>query len=142
MTTIAYRDGVLAGDSRVSCGDMVVDNKAVKVHRIRGNRLLGWAGKVEDAERLKLALRKKETPPANLDVDAIMVHMVNGAPMIQLFEGNLWVTQKGQPYYAIGSGAPYALGAMDAGATAQEAASIGSKRDVASGGKIRSVRFK
>ena len=43
--------------------------------------------------------------------------------------------------YAIGSGASYALGAMDAGATAKEAVKIAS-RDVYTGGIIRTHKLK
>ena len=138
MTTIAFRDGTLAGDSRVSAGDMVITDKATKVHRLRDGRLLGWSGSVEDAHRLRQSLSKKTPRPANLNVTALLVH-TDGS--IHLFEGNEWVKQT-EPYYSLGSGSPYAMGAMDAGATATEAARIGSKRDVSSGGKIKCVKLK
>jgi ATP-dependent protease HslVU (ClpYQ) peptidase subunit len=43
--------------------------------------------------------------------------------------------------YAIGSGAAFAMGAMDAGATAKEAVKIAC-RDVYTGGKIRTYKIK
>jgi len=138
MTTVAYRDGVLAADSRVTVGGMVVTDKATKVHRLRDGSLFGWAGGVEDAERLKRALVKGQDAPPNLDVIALRAHP-DGS--VSCFEGNIWIKQT-DPYHAIGSGAPYAIGAMDAGADAVSAATIGSKRDTSSGGKIKKVRFK
>lgn len=138
MTTVAYRDGVLAADSRITAADMVVTDKATKVHRLRDGSLFGHAGSVEDAERLKRALVKGHDAPKDLDVIALLVHP-DGT--ITLFEGNLWIKQT-DPYYAIGSGAPYALGAMDAGADAPSAALIGSRRDTSSGGRIKKVTFR
>jgi hypothetical protein len=43
--------------------------------------------------------------------------------------------------YAIGSGAEYAIGAMDFGATAQESVRISANRDVNTGGRIRVKRL-
>lgn len=138
MTTVAYRDGVLAADSRITSGDMVVSDKATKVHRLRSGHLFGWAGTAEDAEMLKRSLQKGHKPPPNLDVIALLATPLDG---LKVFEGNIWVPVK-DPYYAIGTGAPYAIGAMDAGADACKAATIGSKRDTSSGGKVKSVKFK
>jgi ATP-dependent protease HslVU (ClpYQ) peptidase subunit len=44
MTTIAYRDGELATDSRITAGDMIVSDKRRKVHRLRDGSLVAWAG--------------------------------------------------------------------------------------------------
>lgn len=138
MTTVVFRDGVLASDSRVTVNDMVSTDKQTKVHRLRDGRLYGWAGSVEDAERLRISLRKGEAPPR---LDNISALLIDGDGVIHLYEGNIWIEQKGEPYYAVGSGAPYALGAMDAGADAIAAAKIAIKRDVNSGGKVRSVKL-
>lgn len=138
MTTIVYRDGVLAGDSRVTIDDMVSTDKQTKVHKLRDGRLYGWAGGVEDAERLRQALRKNAPPPALQEISALLID-TDGA--IHLYEGNIWIEQKGEPYYAVGSGAPYALGALDAGCSALDAAKIAIKRDINSGGKVRTVKL-
>ncbi|MNJ79145.1 hypothetical protein D3C77_770710 [compost metagenome] len=42
---------------------------------------------------------------------------------------------------AIGSGAPYALAAMDMGASAEDAVRAAMKRDIYTGGKIRTLRI-
>lgn len=138
MTTICYRDGVLAGDSRVTVGDMVLSDNILKVHRLSNNTLLGWAGSAEHAHILKEAMTNGGEIHGTLDVLALWIQE-DGT--IYLWEGNTFIKQS-EPYYAIGSGSPYAIGAMDAGATAEAAAQIGSRRDVGSGGKIRTVRFK
>jgi len=142
MTTIVYKDGVLAGDGRVTVNDMVVTDKATKVHKIKGGWLYGWCGGVEDAEILKRALRKGLPDQLNNpQLNNITALLIDHAGTIALYEGSIWIVQK-EPYYAIGSGSPYALGALDAGADAIAAAKIATARDTNSGGKVRSVRLK
>lgn len=46
-----------------------------------------------------------------------------------------------QPFYAIGSGADFAMGAMAAGKCAKEAVAIAAKLDAWSGGEIDAVEF-
>lgn len=113
---------------------MVLSDKQRKVHKYAWG-LFGWAGVVEDAERLKRSIKRKQPLEGDLDLEAIMVEP-NGD--VYIFEGVIWVKQP-PGYYALGSGSPYALGAMDAGADAVLAASIGAKRDMGSGGRILKV---
>lgn len=135
MTTIVYRDGVLAGDTRVTVGDMVVTNRKTKVHRLKDGRLFGWCGGVEHAEVLLRALRKNKALPEGNACDALLV-TPDGT--LWLRENVIWIKQK-EPYYALGSGSPYAWGALDAGATAVEAVEIGINRDTNSGGRVKFV---
>ena len=140
MTTVAYRDGVLAGDTKVTEGETVVDDKQRKVYKLRDGCLYGFAGNLEDGLRLLRALRKDlDAHPSGLvEFSALLVYP-DGE--VGLYEGNTWVKQKGA-YFAIGSGAVCALSAMDAGAGAVEAVKIGIKRDLRSGGRVMSVRLK
>jgi hypothetical protein len=142
MTTIAYRDGVLASDSRETiCGNdetaMVVDDNSVKVFKLRDGRLYGGAQASEDIVRLYEALKAGAPLPK---LDDVVGMLIDKRGRIWLYEGNIWqrITLR---YYAIGTGAPFAMGAMDAGATAIEAARIGARRDPYSGGKVRHVRL-
>lgn len=138
MTTVAYRDGVLAGDGRVTMGDTVVSNTERKVHKLRGGRLYGYAGNSEDAELLKLALMKGEAPPLLDNVQGLLIHSDG---VIELYEGKVWQQVK-EPYYAIGTGGPLALVLMDAGLSSKDAVKLSIKRDTNSGGKIRTVKLK
>jgi 20S proteasome alpha/beta subunit len=145
MTTIAYRDGVLAGDGRetfVSEGEspMVNRDDCVKIFRIPDGRLFGAAKTSEDIERLYRALmqgRKLWPTPKCSDINAIIVDRDEN---IWSYEGRLWIKVVA-PYYAVGSGAHFALPAMDAGATAAEAVAIGCKRDPFSGGLITTLNL-
>jgi 20S proteasome alpha/beta subunit len=137
VTTIAYRDGVLAGDTRVCVGDSVYTDRQRKVWRLRDGRLFGWAGAVEKAEIMRRHLLGKGEAPVDQNLSCIIVEP-SGA--IRMHEGAIWVKQAG-PYVALGTGQTAALAAMDAGASAIEAVRIGIKRDANSGGRVMSVKL-
>jgi ATP-dependent protease HslVU (ClpYQ) peptidase subunit len=140
MTTIAYKDGELAGDGRITEDGTVITDKQRKVHRLRDGRLVGWAGSLAGSKRFLKALRDNPDtlPELKLDVNAIVIAR-NGK--VSLFEENTWMELK-QPHYAYGSGSLIALGAMDAGASATEAVRIAARRDTGSGGRVLTERLK
>lgn len=138
MTTIAYRSGILAGDTRVTVDDKVITDKQRKVWKLRDGFLLGAAGSIEAVERLKRTIRSGAEPPALDNIDALLI---SPKGEVFLFEGNTWVKQR-DPYHAVGSGYSVALAAMDVGADAITAVKIGIKRDVSSGGRCLHVKLK
>lgn len=145
MTTITYRDGVLASDSRETStngevGDdgYVVNDRCKKVYRLPDGRLFAAAHATEDGERLLLALRNNQTPPALEDVCALLI---NHDGTVLMYEGHIWIKQHG-PYFAIGSGARFALGAMKVGASAVKAATVGAAMDPYSGGPIQVLKLR
>lgn len=140
MTTIACKSGELATDSRITHGDMIVSDRRTKVHRLRDGSLVAWAGSVQDAELLLRAMRKTSRDP-HPKLEAISALHLRLDGSLYEYEGEAWVKQD-PGYYATGSGAPYALAAMDAGASAREAVRIAIKRDVNSGGRVQSLKLK
>jgi len=142
MTTIAYRDGILAGDGRVTEieereSSYVLHDNDIKVFKLKDGRLYGGSRSSEDILRLYYSLVNNTPPPKLEDINALLVDTKG---KLYLYEGHLW-----QPlsdlYYAVGSGSRFAFPALDAGATAIEAVKIGIKRDPYSGGKITVVRL-
>ena len=143
MTTISYKNGVLVGEGReVACSDdessVIIRDNCVKVFKLPDGSLFGGAHSSEDIERLFKALQLKQVPPK---LDSIAGLRIDKQRRIWLYEGNIWQHITGVSYYAIGSGAVFAIAAMDAGATALEAVKIGIKRDPYSGGKITQVKL-
>jgi ATP-dependent protease HslVU (ClpYQ) peptidase subunit len=138
LTTIAYRDGVLAGDGRVSAGDTIVASSKKKVYRLKDGSLLGSAGSQEDGERLRIALEKGDAAPKLPNCFALRISTESG---IWYYEGSAWV-HVNEPYTAIGSGSAHALTAMDCGLPAVEAVRMAIKRDPLSGGRVRTVVLK
>lgn len=143
MTTIAVRGNIMASDSRETvCDDgetaYVVNNKCKKIWRVSSGRILGCAHGSEDGIRLMLALKKNQPPPK---LDAVVGVLLNTDGSVELYEGNIWQKVSGD-YYAVGSGALAALGAMDAGATAVEAVKIAIDRDPFSGGRLQVLKLR
>lgn len=142
MTTVAYRAGVIAGDGRETDVDkrdnaFVLRDSVVKVHRLKDGSLFGCGGSSEDEARLLAALQNNHSLPKLEDISALRI---DHAGRIWLYEGVLWQPVK-EKYYAVGSGAGFALAAMDAGASAIQAVRIGIKRDPFSGGTVTSLRL-
>ena len=145
MTTIVYRDGCLAGDGRETIieeheSSMVDNDVCVKVFRLEDGRLFGASKTSENCYRLHESLVKGHPTPKLLD-DDINGLLIDLKGRIWFYEGYMWRQIK-QPYYAIGSGARFAIPALDAGASAILACKIGMKRDPFSGGKLTSVKLR
>jgi ATP-dependent protease HslVU (ClpYQ) peptidase subunit len=139
MTTIAARAGVIAGEGRECDDDIVVSKEAVKVYKIPGRGVCGFSGNSEPCEVMLRSLRSgsKETP--QLENMSGLLFDLNGG--LWLYEGQIWRRMRRQ-FYAIGSGACFALAAMKAGADAVTACKIGAEMDPFSGGRVRSVSIK
>jgi ATP-dependent protease HslVU (ClpYQ) peptidase subunit len=138
MTSIAYRDGVMAGDSRVTAGDLVLPDTCRKVHRLRNGALFGAAGNSEAIERLRRAIVRRTQIPKLEEVSALRVDP-DGS--LWSYEGSIW-SKVDAPFAALGSGTTACLAAMYANATAREAVAIACKLDPSSGGRIHVVKLK
>lgn len=146
MTTIAYRDGILAGDGRETMTyenpselEWIVTDRAVKVEVLPDGRLFGGSKTSTDILTLRNALVKcggRPTPKLD-DINAMLIEL-DGS--IWVYEGEIWVELK-EPYYAVGSGTRWALAVMDAGGSAEQAVRGALKRDPFSGGQISTVRL-
>jgi 20S proteasome alpha/beta subunit len=139
MTTIAYRGGVLASDSRVSDGDTVLPGHERKIFRLPDGCLFAASGSSEGSEMLLRAMRRGSPLPKLRGDRAVDALMVTPAGHLFQFEGTIWARCRA-PYYAIGSGSDFALGALFQGATAVEAVRAGMKFDAFSGGKVQVLK--
>jgi ATP-dependent protease HslVU (ClpYQ) peptidase subunit len=143
MTTVAYRNNLLVSDSRMTLGSMNAGSVVKIGYHPKLNIGLGLCGNAFAAGNtlawLKIASAEDLVEGIQ---DSLGKHgeaiLVDGKRHIFIVssQGLIRVEDK---YAAIGSGAPYALAAMDAGVDAKRAVKIACKRDAYSGGKIRSV---
>ena len=143
MTTIAYKDRVMAADSRETSicdgeSPMVLNDDCTKIFKLSDGSLFGASRGSEEIERLHQSLVDNLPPPKLEDINGLLV---KPDETIWLYEGNIWQKIR-QTYYAVGSGSLFAFAAMDAGASAIEAAEIGAKRDPYSGGKVIHLRLR
>lgn len=144
MTTIVYRDGIMAADGRETIQNdeyasfYILRDDCVKVWKLKNGSLFGAAHGSEDIERLYRALKKGKKPPK---LECIAGLMVDKKGRITLYEGRIWQSVTA-PYYSVGSGSILAFSALDAGASAEDACRIAAKRDPFSGGEIHTVSLK
>lgn len=134
MTTIAYRNGVMASDSRAYSGDKFPIGSKKKIHRLKDGSLLGisstivglperFVAYVESDHKRELA---KELP-VDPHLSAILVRP-SGA--IFYYAGWLWTGPIDCDYIAAGSGEQYALTAMELGFGPEAAVAVAIKLDV------------
>lgn len=138
MTTIAYKDGVIAYDSQITSGNTITYDDYQKCHEVKGVRFF-MCGKTCDYTALQDAY-----------FGAAVIRQVDASAIVADGEG-VWCVGAGveegfwkSPImlgatYAIGSGADHAITAMDMGATAYQAVQMAAKRDTCTGGTIRTV---
>ena len=137
MTTIIYKDGVFYADSLVCEGDRRV-GEVRKVERLSDGRVMAFSGHVHlqavmarylegqaDADMLA-ALRDKEA--------RYVAYLWSPTYGICCYFNSIYPDYTEAPYYAAGSGAPFALAALDAGASPGRALEIACARDIYSGG--------
>ena len=140
MTTIAYRDGVLAGDTQVSGG---IKTYSPKVFTTKGGQLVGGAGDLVSVLVFVdwVGRPKSERPDLSHDDDfeALVISPDGG---VEWWDNTLRPVPVPEPFYAIGSGELAAMGAMERGASAEEAVEAGIKWDSQSGGTVVAVRLK
>lgn len=141
MTTLVYRSGVLAADSRCKNGSYVTPEPATKVRKLPDGSLVGFCGGIAECEELAAWIESPEGDRPKPSVESCVVHIKP--------DGNLWLYEGGsKPYrlpvvefYAWGSGFGVAVGALHMGADACEAVRIACLVDPSSGGPVQSVRL-
>jgi ATP-dependent protease HslVU (ClpYQ) peptidase subunit len=140
MTTIAYKDGVVAFDSRITSGMTINYDDFDKSREVNGV-IFFLSGYTCDYQKL---------------VDAWFGEPVKGSVEASAlaFDGeSLWYVSYGETDglcrsplslaspYVIGSGSPHAQTAMDMGCTAAQAVKMAMKRDAGTGGKVRTFKL-
>jgi ATP-dependent protease HslVU (ClpYQ) peptidase subunit len=141
MTTIACDGKSMAGDGLVTSGGTVFGEAFVKVARLKDGRLAGASGSAFFIQPFWDWLESGgEFPQLGDDegFDGIVLH-TNGS--CQSYDNKGRCIPEEVPT-AVGSGRELAIGAMCAGATAEEAVAISCKRDTCTGGKITTISLK
>lgn len=138
MTTIAYKDGILASDSLVT-GNGMRCGMTVKISKGK-NGMGGCAGSASDAEKLTNWIKNggsmKKPPELSREIDGLYIRK-NGKTYYYADGG--FSKFKGK-FAAVGSGERYAMAAMQSGKSAKGAVKIACKLDCYSGGKINIIK--
>lgn len=156
MTTIAFKNGVIAADSQVT-----VESDAGGARNFKTKKLFRRIVHINGVPTDAILATAGESAPGSLFVEqwssgkslteirdlfafsapdfSILVVTETG-----LFEIDKWCVMEPvyEPFYAIGSGAKLAMGAMEAGASAQKAVEIACRRDPYTALPVVTMRLK
>jgi ATP-dependent protease HslVU (ClpYQ) peptidase subunit len=136
MTTIATDGKSMAADGRTTAGNTVVDATTRKLHRLADGRIVGMCGNSQDGPAFLEWLRSGGDKPKLGENFGALVLTPRGR--IEKYEDSCIAIPR-KPPQATGSGMDFALGALDAGATPDQAVRIAAKRDIYTGGKITTL---
>ena len=135
MTTVAYRNHVLVSDSQQSIGGHIISGVARKLWRSPSGSVFASVGSAAKCARL---IKGIENGVADYAVfrydDGAVIEMSATALIYHASDGPLELDP--DHFYAYGSGATAALGAMHMGATAQQAVRIAAKVDPATNSRL------
>ncbi len=154
MTTIAYKDGVMASDSCIT-GKGIQEASIAKILRTSAGAIIGWSGDADN--RAVLALLDKVKTSRNLPTKQEIMACVTDFSLIMAFRPNdVWFVECDEEengrfsasicpanlsYAATGSGAHLVYGAMAAGKSARDAVVIACKFDSYSKLPVHSMSF-
>lgn len=139
MTTIAYKNGVIAHDTRQTRNGTIVSDECSKCQVVEGVSFF-LSGAVCDEAALIAAYFGT---PSQVPVEC-SGYAVDGGNLLLVGHDDktgVW-RQELDPSNpdAIGSGSAYAIAAMDMGASAEQAVRAAMKRDIYTGGKVVTFR--
>lgn len=144
MTTHVYKDYQVVSDSQVTSGMCRIDDDEYDKVFKYNNLTIFICGDPNGVEGIIKAFMSEGPIESPFDVGAFVwdsrtqtlwqVGVDEGKSSKYMLDNN--------KHYTIGSGSPYALGALDAGATSKEAMKIAMKRDIFTGGRMRVTKLK
>lgn len=112
-----------------------------KVRRV-GKGIVGAAGDWDDILKFWEHIEGKPAKESGLNDDSEVEGIELHPDGIYLYAGSGKRYKIKDEFFAIGSGAPYAIGAMAMGASPQEAVALASRFDPATGGEIEAIPLK
>ncbi len=140
MTTIAYRDGIMAADSRAYSGDKTPIGFKAKIHRLADGTLFGVSTTSVGGDQILRRWIEAGCPVVAGDAlkpESFMALMVKPDGTVWYANNNLeWSGPLLAEFWAIGSGEHFALGALAHGASAEEAVAAAIRLDPWSDGEI------
>jgi len=108
MTTIAYRDGVMAADTQET--GACIKRRMPKLVRLPCGGVAGGCGEVTALRKALAWIARPKGEPPRLKDASLLVAYADGR--VGWIEDKLWTFCEVHPPYAIGSGAQAAMAAM------------------------------
>jgi ATP-dependent protease HslVU (ClpYQ) peptidase subunit len=135
MTTIVANRTSMAADKRVS-GVPVF--RTSKIFRVRGS-LIGFAGNTEQALRFIEWRRTPEAKPTFVETADFMALELSADGRLTYWGAEMVGIPIEDDFYAIGSGASYALGAMAMRASPKHAIEVAARFDCSTGSDVQTL---
>lgn len=137
MTCVAYdRDGYVAWDSQITVETARLPYVIDKVWTLNG-KIYAFAGDIPRMDSViewhRDGALPEVAPKGTWDL------LVVGRRSAHVYTNDVPFASKIRAPFAMGSGGPYALGALAAGASAFDAVKIAAKYDTATGGKVNVI---
>jgi len=146
MTTIAYNNGVLASDSRSCIGDMIYEEDSQKIFQDLGPfTFLGIAGDYQaamdtlDIIKAFTSLEQIRTIPAD-EIGNVSILGITEDQRLWSYAGDCSCELRADRPFAVGSGAPYAMAALDLGLEPEEAVAYAATRDMMTNNIVQTTR--
>jgi len=133
MTTIVYKDGVIACDTRMTSGNLIVSDDFDKRYESR-DCVFFLCGGVHDAHELVAAYPGDAIPDSNNAQGFVVDH---GELKWVCSSRGVLTRAPVTCIEAYGSGSEFALAACDHGKSAGEAVEYAMTRDTGTGGRVR-----
>ncbi len=137
MTTIAYRSGVLAADTQMTCDGELKAYGRKLVYVKEKDAWVGYAGLLSDCQKF-VRWFSGETPhetfDENDDFSALIMH---GDGRVECMGASLKAHRlEEDEFFALGSGSSAAMAAMHMGADAKRAVEVAMLVDLGTGGEV------
>lgn len=140
MTTIAYKDGIIAYDGFATSGNEITENDFDKMFVV-DDAIFFMAGTISDFDNFFAVFLLGEKPTKYNECSAFVLYdkTLYIAAITEVY--GFWRRKLNlKKHYAIGSGQQFALSALDLGKTAKEAVQFAGTRDIYTGGLIREYK--
>lgn len=143
MTTIAFKDGVIAYDSRCTQGMNITDDDYSKHHVVEGSHYFMCGAPADHPRFFEADQGGNKRSDTRLEAHGLIW---DGKDLWEAgFEDGkeFWKARRElSKHYSLGSGADHAITAMDMGADAKTAVKMAAKRDCGTGGRIRTFKLR
>ncbi len=137
MTTIAFRENVMAADSAVWLDDLFT-HRTRKIFRLKDGSVAGFCGALNDALALIRWLDGNKDEKVNWSEATILVATPSGRML--MYDAEKPVVIRKTKYIAIGTGSAVALGAMFCGGSAVDAVAAACEHDARTKGPVFSMK--
>jgi hypothetical protein len=138
MTTIVCNRTIMAADRRGTSNPLFTMTKLFRV----GGSIIGITGNIEQALRFVEWRRTPEAKPTFSEASSIEILELTADKRIIYWGAEMVGIPIENEFYALGTGAMAAMGAMSMGASPRKAVTIASMWDAATGSDVQTMSLK